>query len=45
VSKVDELDAKMGMVQRALRNATDDDEFTEEILGLDTPLLVRRPPD
>jgi len=45
VSKVDELDAKMGMVQRALRNATADDEFTEKILGLDTPLLVRRPPD
>jgi len=45
VSKVDELDAKMGMVQRALRNAPAGDEFTEKILGLDTPLLVRRPPD
>jgi len=44
VSKVDELDAKMGMVQRALRNAPPGDEFTEKIPGLDTPLLVRRLP-
>ncbi|HMD61045.1 MAG TPA: HD domain-containing protein, partial [Opitutaceae bacterium] len=44
VSKVDELDAKMGMVQRALRNAPEGDEFTERILGLDAPLLVRRLP-
>ncbi|HXQ79684.1 MAG TPA: HD domain-containing protein [Opitutaceae bacterium] len=44
VSKVDELDAKMGMVQRALRNAPPGDEFTEKILGLDAPLLVRRLP-
>ena len=45
VSKVDELDAKMGMVQRALRNAPAGDEFTERILGLDMPLLVKRLPD
>jgi len=45
VSKVDELDAKMGMVQRALRNAPSGDEFTERILGLDMPLLVKRLPD
>jgi 3'-5' exoribonuclease len=44
VSKIDELDAKMGMVQRALRNAPAGDEFTERILGLDMPLLVRRLP-
>lgn len=44
VSKVDELDAKMGMVQRALRNAPDGEEFTERILGLEMPLLLKRPP-
>jgi 3'-5' exoribonuclease len=42
VSMVDNLDAKMGMVQRALRNAPAGDEFTERVLGLDTPLLSRR---
>jgi len=45
VSKIDELDAKMGMVQRALRNAPPGDEFTERILGLEMPLLVKRLPD
>ena len=44
VSKVDELDARMGMVQRALRNAQPGDEFTERIMGLDAPLLVKRLP-
>jgi 3'-5' exoribonuclease len=44
VSKVDELDAKMGMVQRALRNALPGDEFTERIIGLEAPLLVKRLP-
>lgn len=44
VSKIDELDAKMGMVQRALRNSAAGDEFTERILGLEMPLLVRRLP-
>ncbi len=45
VSMVDNLDAKMGMVQRALRNAPPGDEFTERILGLEAPLLLRRLPD
>jgi 3'-5' exoribonuclease len=45
VSMIDNLDAKMGMVQRALRNAPPGDEFTERILGLDAPLLLRRLPD
>jgi 3'-5' exoribonuclease len=44
VSMVDNLDAKMGMVQRALRNAPPADEFTEKILGLEAPLLLRRLP-
>jgi len=44
VSKIDELDAKMGMVQRALRNAPEGDEFSERILGLDMPLLLKRLP-
>jgi 3'-5' exoribonuclease len=41
---IDNLDAKMGMVQRALRNAVPGDEFTERILGLEAPLLARRLP-
>lgn len=45
VSMIDNLDAKMGMVQRALRNAPPGDEFTERILGLEAPLLLRRLPD
>jgi 3'-5' exoribonuclease len=44
VSMIDNLDAKMGMVQRALRNAAAGDEFTERLLGLEAPLLVRRLP-
>jgi 3'-5' exoribonuclease len=44
VSKIDELDAKMGMVQRALRNAATGEDFTERILGLEMPLLIRRLP-
>ena len=44
VSMVDNLDAKMGMVQRALRNAPPGDEFTERILGLEAPLLSKRLP-
>jgi len=44
VSKVDELDAKMGMVQRALRTAPEGEEFTERILGLEMPLFAKRPP-
>jgi uncharacterized domain HDIG len=42
VSMVDNLDAKMGMVQRALRQATDTDEFSERLPGLNSPLLVRK---
>ena len=42
VSMVDNLDARMGMVQRALRNAPPGEEFTERILGLDAPLLLKR---
>ena len=46
VSKIDDLDAKMGMVQRALRNAPAGEEFTERLRGLDdTQLLLRRVPD
>jgi 3'-5' exoribonuclease len=41
VSMIDNLDAKMGMVQRALRNAPAGDEFTEKLLGLEAPLLLR----
>lgn len=44
VSMIDNLDAKMGMVQRALRNAADGDEFSERLLGLQTRLLLT-PPD
>ena len=44
VSMVDNLDAKMGTVQRALRNASPGEEFTERLVGLDGPLLLRKPP-
>ncbi len=44
VSMIDNLDAKMGMVQRALRNAGEGDEFSEKLLGLQTRLLLT-PPD
>jgi 3'-5' exoribonuclease len=40
VSMVDNLDAKMGTVQRALRNGTEGDEFTEKLLGLDGQQLL-----
>jgi len=40
VSMVDNLDARMGMVQRALRQATDQSEFSERISGLNTMLLT-----
>ena len=45
VSMIDNLDARMGMVQRALRTAPEGDEFTERILGLEAPLLLRKLPD
>jgi 3'-5' exoribonuclease len=45
VAKVDDLDAKMGMVQRLLRNAGDNppDEFSEKHFGLNSQLLLTRP--
>ncbi|MFP4203352.1 MAG: 3'-5' exoribonuclease YhaM family protein [Opitutales bacterium] len=44
VSMVDNLDAKMGMVQRALRNAAEGEVFSENMAGLQTRLLLT-PPD
>jgi 3'-5' exoribonuclease len=41
VSMVDNLDARMGMVQRALRQAGASDEFSERLPGLSSVLLVR----
>jgi 3'-5' exoribonuclease len=41
VSMIDNLDAKMGAVQRALRNAPDNNEFSERLTALDTQLLLR----
>ncbi len=42
VSMIDNLDAKMGMVQRALRQAADGDEFSERLPGLSAALLTRK---
>jgi 3'-5' exoribonuclease len=42
VSMIDNLDAKMGMVQRALRQAGDNEEFSERLPGLSSPLLTRK---
>lgn len=42
VSMIDNLDAKMGMVQRALRQAGDGNEFSERLPGLSAQLLTRR---
>jgi len=41
VSMIDNLDAKMGMVQRALRQAQPGDEFSEKLPGLGTNLLLK----
>ncbi|EIP99828.1 putative domain HDIG-containing protein [Opitutaceae bacterium TAV1] len=41
VSMIDNLDAKMGMVQRALRQAGEAGEFSERLPGLNTALLTR----
>ncbi|MDB6170193.1 MAG: metal dependent phosphohydrolase [Verrucomicrobia bacterium] len=41
VSMIDNLDAKMGMVQRALRQAGETDEFSERLPGLSSQLLTR----
>ena len=43
VAKVDDLDAKMGMVQRLLRQASDTDAFSDKHLGLNSPLLLAKP--
>ena len=42
VSMVDNLDARMGMVQRALRQTPATEDFSERLPGLSSPLLVRR---
>jgi 3'-5' exoribonuclease len=42
VSMIDNLDAKMGMVQRALRHAAETDDFSERLAGLSSPLLTRK---
>ena len=43
VSMVDNLDARMGMVQHALRQAAEGDEFSERLPGLNAALLTRKP--
>jgi len=43
VAKIDDLDAKMGMVQRLLRQAGENDEFSDRHLGLNTQLLLTKP--
>lgn len=43
VAKVDDLDAKMGMVQRLLRQAGDTDQFSDRHLGLNAQLLLSKP--
>ena len=42
VSMIDNLDAKMGMVQRALRQASPNDEFSERLPGLSTQLMTKK---
>jgi 3'-5' exoribonuclease len=41
VSMIDNLDAKMGMVQRALRQNPPDNDFSERLPGLNGPLLTK----
>ena len=43
VSMIDNLDARMGMVQRALRQAAPGEEFSERLPGLNTALLTKKP--
>jgi 3'-5' exoribonuclease len=43
VAKVDDLDAKMGMVQRLLRQANEGDAFSDRHLGLNSQLLLTKP--
>jgi len=42
VSMIDNLDARMGMVQRALRQAVETSEFSERLPGLSTALLTKK---
>ena len=44
VSMIDNLDARMGIVQHALRNTPEENDFSDYLLGLQTRLLVT-PPD
>ena len=44
VAMADNFDAKMGMVQRALRQAAAGEEFSERLPGLESALLTRPPP-
>lgn len=44
VSMIDNLDAKMGMVQRALRQSDEAGEFSERLPGLSSQLLTRKLP-
>jgi 3'-5' exoribonuclease len=44
VSMIDNLDARMGMVQRALRQAVPGEEFSERLPGLNAPLLTKVAP-
>jgi 3'-5' exoribonuclease len=43
VSMIDNLDARMGMVQRALRQAGPNDVFSERLPGLSASLLTAKP--
>lgn len=43
VSMVDNLDARMGMVQQAMRRRSEGDEFSDYMPGLQSPLLVADP--
>jgi len=40
---IDNLDSRMGMVQRAVRLSDDTAEFSERLPGLMTPLLLTPP--
>lgn len=43
VAKVDDLDAKMGMVQRLLRQGGESDQFSDRHMGLNSQLLLAKP--
>lgn len=42
VSMIDNLDARMGMVQRALRQSIENEDFSERLPGLSAQLLTRK---